>query len=50
MAITQVVTFTREELERIADGQIYAFVNPGDDREIIIMTDERCEKWREENE
>ncbi len=32
--ITQVVLFTKEELEEIISGRIYAFVNPCDDREI----------------
>ena len=48
--ITQVVLFTKEELERIICGEIYAFVNPGDDREILLMSHERYEEWIKEEE
>ena len=47
MRVTEVVAFTKEDLESIINGRIYAFMNPGDDREILIMTDEKYEKWKD---
>lgn len=47
MKITQTVVFSREDLNNLIDGQIYAFVNPGDDREILIMSEETLEEWKE---
>lgn len=47
MKITQTVVFSTEDLNNINHGQVYAFVNPGDDREILIMSEETFEKWKE---
>lgn len=47
MRITQVVVFTKYDLERIMDGEVYAFVNPGDNKEILIMTEETCDRIKE---
>ena len=49
MRITQVVVFSKDELASIIDGEIYAFVNPGDDREILLMTEDRYSEWTEES-
>lgn len=49
MKITQTVVFTKEDLNNIINGQIYAFVNPGDDREILIMSEDRFEEWKEDD-
>lgn len=47
MKITQTVVFSKEDLINIINGQVYAFVNPGDDREILIMSEETFEEWKE---
>ena len=47
MKIIQTVVFTKRELENIINGEIYAFVNPGDDREILLMTGDTYSKWKE---
>lgn len=47
MQVTQVIVFTREELESIINGATWAFVLPGDNRETLIMTTEKYEEWRE---
>ena len=47
MKIIQAVVFTKQELENIINGEIYAFVNPGDDREILLMTDDTYSEWKE---
>ena len=49
MKITQVVVFSEDELKSIVDGEIYAFVNPGDDREILLMSEDRYSEWKEAN-
>ena len=46
MFITEVVVFKLEELARMINGQVYAYVNPGDNKEILIMSDEKYEEWK----
>lgn len=46
MKITEVVVFTKGELARMINGQTYAFVNPGDNKEILVMSDEKYEEWQ----
>lgn len=46
MKITEVVVFTKGELARMINGQTYAYVNPGDNKEILVMSDEKYEEWQ----
>lgn len=46
MKITEVVVFKVEELASMINGQIYAYVNPGDNKEILVMSDEKYEEWQ----
>ena len=48
MKIIQAVVFTKQELASVIHGEIYAFVNPGDDREILLMTDDTYSEWKKE--
>ena len=47
MQITQVVVFSKEELNAITNGEVFAFVNPGEKREILIMSSDKYETWCE---
>lgn len=47
MKITQIVVLSQEDLENIHRGQVYAFVNPGDNQEILIMSEEKSKELRE---
>lgn len=49
MIIKQVIVFSREDLERISRGQVYAFMNPGDNQEMLIMVDEKYEEMKEDD-
>ena len=46
MKITEIVVFKTEELARMINGRVYAFVNPGDNKEILVMSDEKYEEWQ----
>lgn len=46
MKFTEVVVFSTEELARMINGQVYAYVNPGDNKEILVMSDEKYEEWQ----
>lgn len=49
MKITEVVVFKTEELARMINGQVYAFVNPGNNKEVLVMSDEKYEEWQKED-